>query len=131
MDFSQDSLLSLPEKHDFPTNQPTCWILEGLIMYLQQTDVESLLDILTDLSAKDSLLLLNFTIPSPRVPPPKPGGCPPIDDIEERLFRSSPPSWSRVGDRRLMFGDEGFNFGRYPEDRPSNPYCGFGIYRKI
>lgn len=37
-------------------------------------------------------------------------------------------SWKKVD--RLMFGDEGFNFGRYPADRPVNLYCCFAIYRK-
>ena len=61
VDFSKDSILSLPEDHGFPKDLPTRWILEGLIMYLQQSDVETLLDNLTELSAKDSLLLLNYT----------------------------------------------------------------------
>lgn len=29
MDFSKDSILSLPPKHGFPPDLPTCWILEG------------------------------------------------------------------------------------------------------
>lgn len=103
-------------------------------MYLQQPDVEALLDSLTELSAKDSLLLLNYTVPSLRVPAPPPGGCPPMDDIEERLLNNNnntlSSSWTKVGDR-LLFGDEGFNFGRYPADRPSNPYCGFAIFKKM
>lgn len=125
IDFSKDSILSLPAKHGFQSGIATCWILEGLVMYLSRSDVEQLLDNLSELSVADSLLLLNFVNPSPKVPA-KPDGCPSIDDIDQRLLLEG--SWKKVD--RLMFGDEGFNFGRYPEDRPANPYCGFALYRK-
>lgn len=120
MDFSKESIADLPERHKYPsiTTCATCWILEGLIMYLKRPDVEQLMDHLSELSASESFLILNF---STNVP-----GGPSIDEIDEWLQSKG---WNK--EERLMFGEKGFNFGRYPDDKPANKICGFAMYWKL
>ncbi|CAB9502468.1 Putative S-adenosyl-L-methionine-dependent methyltransferase [Seminavis robusta] len=116
MDFNKESVADLP-KHGFDSKIPTCWILEGLIMYLPRTETEQLFDYISQLSAPGSYLILNFAS-SDKLGPT-------IDEIDERLTASS---WTK--ESRLMFGEEGFNFGRYPSDKPANKLMGFGLYQK-
>merc|ERR1712226_619462 len=59
MDFSKESTKDMP-KHGFDPSLPTCWILEGLVMYLKQEEVTALLEEMTGLSAKGSYLILNY-----------------------------------------------------------------------
>jgi hypothetical protein len=60
-------------------------------------------------------LILNF---SNNVP-----GGPVADEMDVHLEGKG---WQRT--QRLMFGDEGFNFGRYPVGKPSNKIVGFALY---
>ena len=59
MDFGKESTKDLPS-HGFDPSLPTCWILEGLVMYLPVDAVKALLDEITDLSANGSYMILNY-----------------------------------------------------------------------
>ena len=61
MDFKKESIKDLPN-HGYQSTLPTCWILEGLVMYLKQTEVLKMLEELTGLSPKGSYIILNFAI---------------------------------------------------------------------
>ena len=139
IDFSSpaESIMDLPSKYEFDTTIPTCWILEGLIMYLERHNVQQLLDDISSMSAPSSLMILNFTndLASDTVEKRIT-----IDEIEDRLLSKDgwvPSSTTTTSTasisqhpHRLMFGDEGFNFGRYPKDKPSNKVLGFAFYTK-
>merc|ERR1711920_218238 len=58
-DFMKESTKDLPN-HGYDASLPTCWILEGLVMYMQKPEVIQLLTELTGLSAKGSYIILNF-----------------------------------------------------------------------
>mmetsp|Transcript_28464 Transcript_28464/g.59424 ORF Transcript_28464/g.59424 Transcript_28464/m.59424 type:complete len:328 (+) Transcript_28464:1-984(+) len=119
MDFSEESIVDLPTKHGFDSKIPTCWILEGLIMYLKRPDVEDLIDTISTLSASTSMMILNFSTNMPKTTSPS------IDELDERLVARK---WTKGP--RLMFGEEGFNFGRYPDHKPANKMLGFAMYTK-
>jgi methyltransferase (TIGR00027 family) len=120
MDFSKESITEiLPLKHDFQRSVPTCWILEGLIMYLQHANVEELLDEISDLSCSGSFLILNFSNNDPQGPT--------IDEIDKQLVETK-GEW--IKQQKLMFGEDGFNFDRYPANKPANPQLGFAMYSK-
>ena len=121
MDFSKESIADLPSKHGYAANIPACWILEGLIMYLKREQVEQLIDRLSSLSASGSFLIVNFS-DNPKAPA---DACPPIAEIDQRLEGTG---WRQH--KRLMFGEEGFNFGRYPDGKPANKTLGFAMYQK-
>jgi methyltransferase (TIGR00027 family) len=59
MDFSKESTKDLPN-HGVNAALLTCWVLEGLIMYLGADDNTKLLNELSDLSIDGSYLILNF-----------------------------------------------------------------------
>eukprot|EP00580_Thalassiosira_gravida_P000386 CAMPEP_0201617500 /NCGR_PEP_ID=MMETSP0492-20130828/36526_1 /ASSEMBLY_ACC=CAM_ASM_000837 /TAXON_ID=420259 /ORGANISM="Thalassiosira gravida, Strain GMp14c1" /LENGTH=313 /DNA_ID=CAMNT_0048085783 /DNA_START=64 /DNA_END=1005 /DNA_ORIENTATION=+ len=117
MDFSKESIAELPSSHGYQSTFPSCWILEGLIMYLKREDQEQLLDNVSKLSEKDSFLVLNFFTNFP-------GGLS-NEEIDERLGGQG---WKKT--ESFMFGEEGFNFGRYPKGKPANKVLGFAMYRK-
>ena len=117
MDFTKETIRDLPSKYGFDESIPTCWILEGLIMYLPQAETEQLMKAVSSLSSDSSCMILNFSTNDTQGPS--------IDDIDTQLMADG---WKHV--RRLMFGDDGFNFGRYPDGRPSNEILGFSVYRK-
>lgn len=123
MDFAKESISNLPSKHDYDSTIPTCWILEGLIMYLTRPAVEQLMDDFTSLSAPGSLLILNF---SNNDKSNNAEACPSIDEIDARLERKK---WNK--EERLMFGDPSFNYGRYPQGKPVNTQLGFAMYKKL
>merc|ERR1712062_12487 len=61
MDFKKETIKDLPSKgSEFDKKEPTCWILEGLIMYLSVEDNITLLTEISELSASGSLMILNF-----------------------------------------------------------------------
>lgn len=102
----------------FRRTMPTCWILEGLVMYLPHDSVNQLLDEVSGLSASQSYLILNFANNNQNGPT--------IDQMDDRLEKHG---WTK--EQRLMFGDDYFNFGRYPPNKPPNPFLGFSMYRKV
>ena len=59
MDFKKESTKDMPN-HGFDPSLPTCWILEGLVMYLENAEVKTLLNEITGLSAKGSYLILDY-----------------------------------------------------------------------
>merc|ERR1719419_992502 len=70
MDFKKETIRDLPSKgSQFEATEPTCWILEGLIMYLSAEDNITLLTELSKLSASGSLLILNFLANAPSCDP--------------------------------------------------------------
>jgi len=64
MDFTKESTKDLPN-HGFDKEMPTCWILEGLVMYLKKEDNQKLLEELSDLSAAGSYVIINFLANNP------------------------------------------------------------------
>lgn len=123
MDFSKESVADLPSKHGYDAAIPTGWILEGLIMYLKRKDVEQLMDTISDLSASNSYLILNF---SDNCSAQVEDACPLVAEIGERLEGKG---WKK--EPLLMFGDEGFSFNRYPTGKPANKILGFAMYQKV
>jgi O-methyltransferase involved in polyketide biosynthesis len=122
MDFSKDSLLlNLQSQNKFDATIPSAWILEGLVMYLKRTSVERLLGEISALSASQSYLILNFSENAPG-----PDGCPRIDEINQRLQSMG---WKQ--ESTLFFGEEGFQFNRYPKGKPANKILGFAMYQKL
>lgn len=122
MDFSNESIADLPSKYSYDATIPSCWILEGLIMYLKRDAVEELLNDMSALSAPGSLLILNFS----NSPAGDATSCPPMDEIHAKLVEHK--NWNQK--ERLMFGDPEFNYGRYPQGRPANKVLGFAMYQK-
>lgn len=55
-DLAQEDWAHLLTENGFNPSLPTCWILEGLLMYLHEPDVHQLLATLTHLSADSSTL---------------------------------------------------------------------------
>jgi len=123
IDFSKESLTELTSsRYQFDSTIPTGWILEGLVMYLKKSAVEELFENLSALSASHSYLILNF---STNTSAQGPDACPSIESISEQLAGHG---WKK--DAHLMFGQEGFNFNRYPEGKPANKILGFAMYVK-
>ena len=118
MDFKKESTADIPSKGSgFDPSGPTCWILEGLVMYLEQKDNIQLLTELSNLSAKDSVVILNFIATSPACNP----------DEHDKLMAEN--GWEKQ--KRLMFGDAEFNFGKYPPNMAPNVAYGFSFYKKL
>ena len=123
MDFSKESTKDLPT-HGFDPALPTCWILEGLVMYLQEPEVAALLKELSDLSASGSYLILNY-LNNPAVKDPYAPS-----DIKGMGPILKEKGW--VNEKDLYFGQEGFNFGRFPEGikQTAMENFGFAFYDK-
>lgn len=106
------------EHGGFQTTIPTCWIAEGIIMYLQRDHVTKLMDDESTISAPGSLLILNFATNTPNGPS--------IDEIQEQLEEKK---WKQR--ERLMYGEDGFNFDRYPPRKPANKLLGIAMFLKL
>eukprot|EP00730_Choanoeca_flexa_P006396 TRINITY_DN12146_c0_g2_i2.p1 TRINITY_DN12146_c0_g2~~TRINITY_DN12146_c0_g2_i2.p1 ORF type:complete len:316 (+),score=76.34 TRINITY_DN12146_c0_g2_i2:109-1056(+) len=119
LDFTKESVKDLPA-HGYAVEKPTCWILEGLVMYLTREAVEQLLHELSALSSKGSYLILNFAGTA------KPEQCPSADEMDEMLVTEC--QWTKVD--RLYFGDAAFSYNRYPAGKPANAIMGFSFYQK-
>ena len=118
MDFKKESTADVPSKGSgFNPSEPTCWILEGLVMYLEKEENIKLLTELSNLSAKDSFVILNFVANSPACNP----------DEHDKLMAEN--GWEKQ--KRLMFGDAEFNFGKYPPNMEPSDRFGFSFYRKL
>eukprot|EP00045_Choanoeca_perplexa_P007152 m.63118 g.63118 ORF g.63118 m.63118 type:complete len:313 (+) comp13955_c0_seq1:79-1017(+) len=117
LDFAVETIKDLPS-HGYQQEHPTCWILEGLVMYLQRPAIEQLMDDVSALSAAGSYLILNFS--------DSPQAAAKADDMDEMLVKKG--GWTQV--ERVFFGDEQFSFNRYPAGKPANKIMGFAMYRK-
>ena len=119
MDFAKESTKDLPSKGvEFSDNNshPTCWILEGLIMYLEKDAIDGMLTELSKLSSKGSYVIINFADGAV-------GG-----GQESRSGQYCQDLLTQNGwtfDQKLYFGDPDFSFDRYPEGKPPNPSLGF------
>jgi methyltransferase (TIGR00027 family) len=111
LNFSKESVKDLPQ-HGFDSILPTCWILEGLIMYLAKETIESLLNELSDLSAQGSYLILNFI---------KQDG----DEYISTLLEGK--GWKN--EKTLFYGDENFDYGRFPKGNKTTT-LGFAFWGK-
>ena len=116
MDFQKQSVSDLPTM-GFDQSLPTCWILEGLVMYLKPEETKQLLQKISKLSTKGSYIILNFYTMSPAANP---------DDMDTILEAEG---WTKT--ERVFFGDEHFNYGRYPEGKPANTVFGFSFYAMV
>lgn len=52
----QKPWVHLLTKHGYKSNQPTVWLMEGLLMYLDKTEINTLLQTISDFSVKGSYL---------------------------------------------------------------------------
>ena len=111
LNFSKESVKNLPE-HGFDSSQPTCWILEGLIMYLQKDAIESLLTELADLSPSGSYLILNVVKQ---------------DGDEYITTELDEKGWKH--EKTLFYGDVDFNYGRFPKGNKTTT-MGFTFWEK-
>eukprot|EP00039_Didymoeca_costata_P002440 m.60239 g.60239 ORF g.60239 m.60239 type:complete len:318 (-) comp11305_c2_seq2:78-1031(-) len=117
MDFKTESVKDIPSKVDvFDVERPTCWILEGLVMYLTAEENTKLLTEISSISGKDSYIILNFVADSPACKP----------DDHDKLLQEN--DWEKVD--RVFFGDEKFNFGKYPASQDPSKKFGFSFYKK-
>ncbi|KAL3925419.1 MAG: hypothetical protein SGILL_000425 [Bacillariaceae sp.] len=118
MDLSKDSVAeAFSSLKQFQSSTPTCWIVEGLIMYLERAKVVKLMDDIASSSALGSFLILNFSNNTPKGPS--------IDEIKDQLAEKH---WKQAS--RLMFGDESFSFDRYPPNKPANKHLGMASFLK-
>lgn len=115
MDFSKESTKDMPN-HGFDPSLPTCWILEGLVMYLKKEEVKKLLEEMTGLSAKGSYCILNF-LDGPAEGPAN------VSDMGEVLKGKG---WSN--EKIFFYGEKDFNYGRFPEGYPTSVNMGFSMY---
>ena len=117
MDFKKETIADLPSKgSDFDKEKQTCWILEGLVMYLTAEENITLLTEISKLSASGSLMILNFTANNPPCDP----------DAHDKLMAEK--GWKKR--ERLMFGDPKFNYGKYPPSMEPSAVYGFSFYVK-
>merc|ERR1712232_171231 len=120
MDFSKESTKDLPN-HGFDKSVPTCWILEGLIMYLKSEDVEKLMTEIHELSAPNSHIMVMFSDPDIEMPYGlKPGA---LNELMKKHGRTL--------NLQTILGDENFNFGRWPKDREPSKTFGFCFYSLV
>lgn len=114
-DFSKESVKDLP-KHGFDAPSLTCWILEGLVMYLTKEVNLQMMNEITDLSKSGSFLILNFA--------DKPNG--PVGTIEDMSAVLKERGW--IHEKTLFFGDAEFDFGRFQKgNKPTT--LGFAFYK--
>jgi O-methyltransferase involved in polyketide biosynthesis len=129
-----ESIKDLVTMHDFTIDRSissTCWLLEGLIMYLDQNDVDRLLEDISNLSSMTAgsisneshdrhhrdVIFLNFAN----------GG----EDHQGAAYCQeflTARGWKH--DRTVFFGEPDFNFGRYPQGKPANETFGFSFYSR-
>merc|ERR1712086_185088 len=67
MDFAKESTKDLPT-HGMK-EMPTCWVLEGLVMYLDVDSVTKLYTEICDLSPAGSLVMINVICAQPAASP--------------------------------------------------------------
>ena len=116
MDFNKESTKDLPS-HGYDASVPTCWILEGLVMYLTKDAVKQLLEEITGLSVKGSYMILNY-LNGPEGTPSN------MSDMGEILKAQG---WTLEKD--LHFGQDEFNYGRVPAGKEPVKNMGFGFLR--
>ena len=115
MDFMKESTKDLPN-HGYDASLPTCWILEGLVMYMKKPEIIQLLTELSGLSAKGSFVILNFLN--------GPEGSPANIDYMGALLKEK--GWSN--EQIFTYGEPNFSFGRFPEGKEPVTAMGFGFY---
>ena len=118
MDFQKESIKDLPN-HGYQATLPTCWILEGLVMYLKQSEVLKMFEELTTLSPKGSYIILNFAESEHRTGDEAGGN---LDYMDAFLKEKG---WTN--EKVLKYGDDEFNYGRFFLDKPTGK-MGFAIY---
>lgn len=116
MDFSKESVRDLPEHGIIFDNAATCWILEGLIMYLEEDSIERMFKEITSLSINGSIIILNIMSKAKKHHSADYCNRLLVDELGWKL------------DHTTYFGYEDFNFGRYPNGKPSNEQLGFTFY---
>lgn len=124
MDFSKECVKDLPNHGvEFGDTKKTCWILEGLIMYLDPDAVVSLLTEIsnvTPLSSSGSPIVLNFSNTQISKEHHSDEFC--------RSLLVNKLDWRL--DRTTFFGDEDFAFRRYPPGKPAKKHLGFAFYSR-
>ena len=112
----KESIKDLPN-HDYDSSLPTCWILEGLVMYLSKNEVIKLLTELTSLSAKGSYIILHYINNGMSI-----GNASDIGHMAELLKEKG---WSN--EKIVKFGSDEFNYGRFQGSEPIENW-GFAFY---
>eukprot|EP00587_Corethron_hystrix_P009126 CAMPEP_0113302336 /NCGR_PEP_ID=MMETSP0010_2-20120614/3186_1 /TAXON_ID=216773 ORGANISM="Corethron hystrix, Strain 308" /NCGR_SAMPLE_ID=MMETSP0010_2 /ASSEMBLY_ACC=CAM_ASM_000155 /LENGTH=296 /DNA_ID=CAMNT_0000156099 /DNA_START=16 /DNA_END=906 /DNA_ORIENTATION=- /assembly_acc=CAM_ASM_000155 len=119
MNFATETIHDLP-KHGFIASTPTCWLLEGLIMYLEAEAVKGIYEAIVELSAVESFAIVNVVN----------GGTISKEhhksSFSDAIFLAN--GWTKV--KEVMFGDTEFSYGRYPEGVEPNKSLGFVFYHK-
>lgn len=87
-------------------------------MYLDQDVVEKMYNEICDISADGSLVLVNIVNKS--------AVCA-SSEFADMVFVDK-RGWTK--ESQIMFGDEAFNYGRYPKGMKPNIMFGFAIYKK-
>lgn len=113
IDFAKESTKDIAN-HGFDQTVPTCWILEGLVMYLDKDSVVKMYNEISDISPPGSLIMVNIMAGAPGA----------SGDLADETFKAR--GWTK--DDQVMFGDDGFNYGRYPEGKEPSKVVGFVIY---
>ena len=116
MNFMKESIKDLPN-HDYDSTLPTCWILEGLVMYLDRPEVINMLTEMTTLSPKGSYIILNYTN--------HPFGSDNAGYLDYMDAHLRKKGWTN--EEVLKFGDDGFNYGRFHLSKKTD-LMGFAIY---
>eukprot|EP00501_MAST-03F_sp_TOSAG23-6_P001935 GSMAST32.ASY1.ANO1.2016.1 assembled CDS len=117
LNFETETIQDLP-KYDFNSSIPTCWVLEGLIMYLEKDAVRNIYENIAELSVPESYAIINFI-----------GNSKEHHQVEFADSILLGKGWIQV--KKVLFGETDFRYGRYPKDVESNKNLGFVFYRKI
>jgi len=116
LDFSKESILDLPKKAGFDATIPSCWLLEGLVMYLEEAAVQNLYSNIITLSAKGSVVIVNIV-----------GHSKTHHKAEFADIAFLENGWTKISN--LKFGEPGFTW-RYPKEVEPNKSLGFVFYQK-
>lgn len=113
MDFSKETIKDITN-HGFDKEVPTCWVLEGLVMYLDKDSVLTMYKEIAEISAPSSLIMVNIMNGAPGA----------SGDLVDEVFGAK--GWTKA--HKTMFGESGFNYGRYPDGKEPSQVTGFVIY---
>jgi methyltransferase (TIGR00027 family) len=107
--------------HGFDVSVPTLFLLEGLIMYLEESAVRRLYEDIDTLACGGSCVVVNVAQTS--------------KEHHRAAFADSiflaKDGWTRAPSMPLiMFGEAAFAFGRYPDGAEANENLGFVFYIK-
>eukprot|EP00941_MAST-03F_sp_MAST-3F-sp1_P002532 g2532.t1 len=117
LNFATETILDLKKYDFFKASKPTCWILEGLIMYLEEDHVRNIYNVMDELSVPNSFAIINVVGNAKE-------HC--KAEFAEKILCAK--GWKK--EKKILFGEDGFRYGRYLENAEVNKNLGFLFLRK-